>query len=236
MLKRILDIFLPQPCLCCGEKLLGGEKYICVRCFAEMPRPMMIKDIHDNPLARRFWGKVPIESAASAFTYQPSGMLSKAVAHMKYFGNKRVGKFLGEAMANELIYRAAGDDNQNIFAGADVIVPLPITKERKLERGFNQSELLCRGIAEVTGIAVETQALKRIHFAGSQTTQTAAGRAENVRGAFQVGKQAMSLAGKHVILLDDIITTGATVTECLDVLRQIPDIRLSVLSLGWTHD
>lgn len=227
IIQRIFNTLLPQPCICCHGRLIGGEKYVCLHCMSSFPRNVFIKDIHDNELARVFWGTFAIEAATTPYIYQPGGILTPVVHKMKYSYRPDLCQQVGMILAKTTI-------KSGIFADADMLVPVPLTKERRKERGYNQSEEMCRGISELTQLPVVTDVLTRKFFHGSQASLDHSSREENVRGAFEV-HNASILENKHIILVDDLVTTGSTMRECLYVLRDIPGIRISILALAWSR-
>lgn len=223
---RVLDTLYPKLCYTCGCRLEEGERYVCTPCYGSWPRPRYT-DIHNNALARRFWHVMPIDSAATAFIYVSHGPISLAVWAMKYMHNAGVARFLGQAMVEEPLVA-------EVLRDVDVLVPMPISKDRRRERGYNQSELLCSAISHETGIPVVADVLLRVFSQGSQTHKNARERAENVSGAFTL-RDATALANSHVALVDDVITTGATMAECLSQLKDIPGIKVSVVALAQTE-
>ena len=189
------------------------------------PRPTYI-DVADNRIARRFWGVFPVTAAASAFLYAPGGIMSPVIRKIKYLSQKNLCQYLGEIMALE-------PQSAAVLEGADALIPVPLTSQRMRQRGYNQSAELCVGISRLTHLPVIEGVLQRKSFSSSQTQKSGNERAENVRGAFYLSDKQL-LAGKHVVLVDDIMTTGATILECLMALRNVPDIKISILTLCQT--
>lgn len=225
ILRRLLDAIFPPLCLCCERRLLDGEQYVCGPCLGLWPRPRYAS-ARDNELARRFWGEFPIESAATAFLYSPGEVLSQTLQAMKYGRNAALCRFMGRVMASEP--RVA-----EVLATADVLLPLPLSKSREHSRGYNQCAEICRGLSEATGVPYLTTALSRSRFTGSQTLLSNIGRHENVKGAFVVDSPD-ALAGRHVVVVDDVITTGATMSGCIEALAEVPDVRISIVALAQT--
>lgn len=221
----LLDAIFPPLCTVCRRRLEPGERHICTVCMATLPRPRY-RDIHVNPLAQRLWGVCPVDSAVTAFSYVAGDALSMPVWAMKYYHRRRLGLFLGEAMAAEPLVAKVLED-------IDVLLPMPLTRWRQWQRGYNQCELLCRGMARATGAEIVTDALRRTKFSGSQTRKSREERRRSVENAFAL-RDASRLIGRRVAVVDDIVTTGATVSACLEVLRTIPGIRLSVIALAQT--
>ena len=226
-LHRLAAAFFPPLCSCCRHPLLyhSGEKHICTPCLIAWPRPTYI-DVADNRIARRFWGVFPIAAAASAFLYAPGGIMSPVIRKIKYLSQKNLCQYLGEIMALEPL-------PAELLHDADALIPVPLTPQRMRQRGYNQSAELCVGISRLTHLPVIEGVLQRKSFSSSQTQKSGNERAENVRGAFYLSDKQL-LAGKHVVLVDDIMTTGATILECLMALRDVPDIKISILTLCQT--
>ena len=152
--------------------------------------------------------------------------MAQLVYELKYHGRPDIGEDMGRLMAYEM-------QLARFFDGIDVLLPVPLSKKRLRQRGYNQSEMLARGVSEVTGLPVVTKALRREHFQKSQTLLNRQERRENVEGTF-ILKRPELLEGKHVLLIDDICTTGATLLACGEALRAVNGIRISILTLGFT--
>lgn len=218
--------FFPASCLCCGGRLLSHEQYVCTSCIICWPTPSTITDPKDNVFVRRFWGTVSAVNGVTVFNYFPQGEMKNVVHDMKYHHQPDLCRFMGRVMASNKLVKS-------MMQEADCLIPVPITDERRRERGYNQSELLCEGISKVTGTPVVTDALLRTKFLDSQTTLNEAMRRENIIGVFALG-DTTKIEGKHVVIVDDIVTTGSTLLECMLVMRDVPGIKISVLSLAWT--
>lgn len=216
----------PSSCLCCGGRLLGGEQYVCASCLGSWPYPTLITDPKDNLFVRRFWGTVSAVNGVTVFNYFPQGEMKNVIHDMKYRHQADLCRFMGRVMGSKELVRS-------MLCEADCLIPVPITEQRRQERGYNQSELLCEGISSITGTPVVTEALLRTKFQDSQTTLNEAMRRENVVDAFALG-DTTKIEGKHVVIVDDIVTTGSTLLECMFVMKDVPGIKISVLSLGWT--
>ena len=225
--RQIADIFLPPLCVCCRRRLISGETFVCMPCYMSLGMSLGQDDYRDGYLPKMFFPIFPVEAAASGFAYFTGSTMSKLVREFKFCGNKRLAVYMGRQLAQEEY------PSQVLANDVDALLPVPISKERMMERGYNQSELLCQGISEVTGIPVVTDVLRRIKHCESQTKFSGHERKMNVVGAF-TAENTQQLEGKHVVLFDDIITTGATASECLLQLRGVPGLRVSILSLCLT--
>ncbi|MCM1078449.1 MAG: ComF family protein [Bacteroidales bacterium] len=228
LLRTIINAVFPQACLCCGIRLMHGEKYVCLRCVGSMPRPVLHGDHHDNILARSFWSTFPIEGAATAFCYVPDDGVYSIISRMKYIRpSAELCRYAGRLMATENL-------PSRIFGEGDLLLPVPVTASHRASRGYNQSEEICRGISEMTGLPVVTVAMWRHDSALGQAGTARHLRMWNVCDDFVLGDTRL-LEHRHVVLVDDVITTGATIMGCLRLLGTIPGIRISVVAFGLTR-
>ena len=225
-LTKVLDFVSPRLCVICGRRLLPSQPLLCSHCTLHLPVTNYYLSPLDNPMARLFWGLFPIERASALFFYEPKASTRELIYDLKYRGYPMIGEEMGALIARR--YQPAG-----FFEGVDAIIPVPLTRRRRWQRGYNQSEMLARGIREVTGLPILTDVLKRTSFKGSQTKRNQWERRENVDGVFRLVRPD-DIRGKHILLIDDIITTGATIVACADELCKAGDVKISVLSLGLT--
>ena len=223
---RILDFISPRLCVVCGERLAPTERSICSVCMLHLPRTTYQFSPDDNPMAQLFWHLTPVERAAALLYYEPHSELARIIYDLKYHERPDIGEDMGRLMANEMQLAHYFDD-------IDVLLPVPLSRKRLRQRGYNQSEQLAIGISDIIHLPIVNKALRRKHFVKSQTRLSRHERQENVEDMFEL-RDSSQLEGKHVLLIDDICTTGATLIACIDALRNIPGIRLSVLTLGFT--
>ncbi len=223
---RLFDLISPRFCTMCGSRLSTTEEVICLSCQLSLPRTEFAKTPDDNKMAKLFWGRVPVERAAAWFYYQPSSPPARLITTLKYEDRAEIGAFIGRLAAEEIL-------PTGFFEGIDVLVPIPLTRRRQRSRGYNQSFEIAKGVSGVTGIPIERNAVKRIVFKESQTRQARLDRMENVEGVFHLA-DADVLCGRHVLVIDDVVTTGATMISCCKELMLVPDIKLSILSMGFT--
>jgi ComF family protein len=176
-------------------------------------------------MARLFWGQIPIERAAALFYYEAQSEVAQILYKLKYENHPEVGEVMGRLVAREL-------HTCGFFDGIDGIVAVPLTRRRQHQRGYNQSLEIAHGIRAVTGLTVYDKAVRRMYFKGSQTTRGRWERNENVERVFELvdGKV---LHGQHILIVDDVVTTGATAIACAKELVKAGDVRISVLSLGF---
>lgn len=218
-----LSLFFPRCCLVCGDVLAKGEECLCARCNIDLPRTEYHKR-KDNPVEQLFWGKVPLERATSYFFYRRGGNSRLILYPLKYNGQKEIGEIMGRYMAAELL-------SSGFFEGIDLIVPVPLHKKKQKLRGYNQSEWLARGVSAITAIPVCTSGIVRLKNTETQTHKSALQRWENVDGIFQVTSPDL-FKGKHILLVDDVLTTGATTVACALSFEKVEGIRISVLTLA----
>ena len=223
---KLTDIISPRLCVVCGRRLSANEQVLCATCHLHLPLTHYEEHPLDNPMARLFWGQFPVERVAALFYYHPQSSISQLIYDMKYHSMPQLAESMGNIVAQR--FAAAG-----FFDGIDVLVPMPITRRRQWQRGYNQSMELARGISSITHLPICPRAVRRVHFQQSQTTQHARERLENVANAFSL-VDPEPIAGKHLLLIDDIVTTGATATACGRELAKAPGVRISILSLGFT--
>ena len=226
MLTALLDFISPRACRICGKRLSTAEEEICTVCNRHLPRTGYAATPYDNNMAKRFWGRFNIERAAALFFYESHNSPSRLIHDIKYHGKEELGVWLGRITAEEFA-------SDGFFDGIDMIVPVPITWRRRWKRGYNQSHAIARGVSEVTGIPVNAKALRRTRFSGSQTLLSASERMGNVADSFCL-RQVKGIGGKHILLVDDIVTTGATASECGKLLETAGAEKVSVMSIGCT--
>ena len=224
--QRLLDLIAPRLCVVCGRRLSPAERVLCAVCNLHLPRTGFQQSPADNRMARLFWGVIPVEHAAALFYYEASSPTSNILYDLKYHDHPEIGREMGRLMAREL---TASD----FFEGIDAIVPLPLAKKRRRQRGYNQSMELARGISEVTGLPVWNQIVRRTRFVKSQTQMGRQERMENVADVFEA-KDLSAIRGRHVLLVDDVVTTGATMMACAREILKTEGVRVSLLALGFT--
>lgn len=222
-LKSFVELFFPRQCVVCGAILHDGEEVLCLGCNIGMPRT----DYHlqaDNLVERSLWGKVPLQRATSYIYYRKGDEYRRILHLLKYEGRSDVGETMGRFIATDLL-------RYGFFDGVDIIVPVPLHPDKLKSRGYNQSECIAKGISSVVSIPVDTVSLLRQKSNETQTRKSAFGRWENVEGIFKL-HSAGAFAGKHILLVDDVLTTGATITACADALAGVENVRISVLTLA----
>ncbi len=224
-ISDIISLVFPPVCHLCGAALSSGERFVCSPCLSSLPRTSYHRR-NFNPMEQRFAGLFPFSKATGFFFYSRDSALSQLIQDMKYRGFSEIGRFLGKTVATELRIT-------DFFNDIDVIIPVPMHFLKKARRGYNQTELIAAGISEVTSISVSTR-LKAIRPHRTQTALSLAQRRKNTDSLFML-RDPDAFAGKGILLVDDICTTGSTVTSAAEaILRAAPSARISVLTLGVT--
>ena len=218
----LLHLFYPYLCAGCGNDHIEPPNLLCLRCFDQLPGTGYAF-LPGNPIEKLFWGRVPLYSAMSEFYFSKGNILQLLVHELKYKGNKEIGSLLGNLVGESLM--------KSERFPADVIIPLPLFARRELKRGYNQAEILCRGIKEVLNISLVTGNVIRRQDTETQTKKGRIQRWENVVNTFVVEKPS-ALEGKHILLVDDVITTGATLEACSRAIFEIPGVRISIATLA----
>lgn len=219
----LLDLIYPNLCFICGETLLKSESHICLTCLNNIPRTNYHL-LTDNPVEKRFWGKAPIFRGTSFFFFQKGSPFQKLLHELKYKGNKEIGEILGRYAAAELL-------NSPDFCSIDIIIPIPLHPKRFAQRGYNQSEWIGKGLSAVLDKPQDTNTLKRVKQTTTQTKKSVFERFENTEGIFELSG-AKELEGKHLLLIDDVLTTGSTLNAAINTLLNIPNVKISIFTLA----
>lgn len=222
-LDDFINLLYPALCLVCGENLHKNEQHLCLTCLYNIPKT----NFHlqkDNQIEKRFWGKVPIWRGTAFFYFQKGSQFQQLLHSLKYRGNKEIGEFLGK-------YAAVDLKDSPDFSSVDVIIPVPLHPGKYKKRGYNQSEWIGKGLSEILGVPQDTTTLIRTKENTTQTKKTVFERYENTEGIFELSNKD-SLTGKHVLLVDDVLTTGSTLEACIRALVEIPNLKVSLFTLA----
>lgn len=222
-LASLLHSFYPRRCVVCGTPLVEGEQGLCTQCVLRMPRTGYHTQ-EGNPVEVSFWGRAQLERATSYFFYEKGSDFRHLLHRLKYGGRKDLGYLMGRVVATEL-------RESDFLEDIDLLLPVPLHPRKQRERGYNQSACLAKGLSQVTGIPVNTTSLIRRRHHESQTHKRRYDRWLNVDGIFAL-RHPERLAGKHLLLIDDVLTTGATITACCDALKEVEGVRISVFTLA----
>ena len=212
----------------CGEFLQTDERYVCAECLADMPLTYFWT-WRENPAERMLWGRTYLYGVVSLFYYSYDNDYKELLHQVKYGGDVGLGSWLGEMLGRYM---------RDSYPSPEVIVPVPLHWRRKWRRGYNQAEVIASGLAEgMDGRPVVTGLLRRVKYAVSQTRMHVGNKWENVSGAFSLNPKADldAFRGRHILLVDDVLTSGATAEACWDALRVIPDIKISYASVAFVQ-
>ena len=211
MLKDFISLFFPELCVSCEDSLKKGEKFICLNCLFELPETNYHKNL-DNPIARKFYGKVLINRAMAFYRFKKGARLQKIMHKLKYKDAQEVGVFLGRKYGITL--------NEDGFKNAfDLIIPIPLHKNKLKKRGFNQAAVISRGLSEGLGIPFSDEYLLRVVYTETQTKKNRMERWKNVDSIFQI-PDISKIKDKRILIVDDVITTGSTIEACAKILLE----------------
>lgn len=224
-ISDLIDLLFPRYCVVCGEILSAQEKEICINCLTALPK---IEKVHLQEIEKIFWGKIEIERAASYIYYHKESPYNNLLHCLKYRNRPEVGERLAFMAAKELA-------SSGFFDDIDIIVPLPLSRKKKRQRGYNQCDFIAKGISRATGIPVAKGAVARTISNESQTHKNRDERWRNVEGIFTIA-DASQLQEKHILLIDDILTTGATLANCAAAIQQGCSCRTSIFTLAYTYN
>jgi ComF family protein len=221
--RGLFYLFFPRLCVACGSALRGSERILCLDCVLQLPETGY-HDQPDNETVMRLAGRFPFQHATSYGFFTNDSLLQHVVHQLKYANNREAGIYLGERFGIAL--------RQASWIGEiDLIVPVPLHKRRLQERGYNQSVLLAEGLSRKLNIPCAPNALVRNRQTESQTKKSREERLKNMAAAFSV-TDPEKLKGKHILLIDDVLTTGATIESCALALLAIEGVRVSVATIG----
>lgn len=220
-----MSLFMPRTCLICGRPLLENEGSVCILCRYNIPLTGFAKR-KDNPVKLIFENMMPVESATAMFWFIGGTEWQRVIHKFKYSGRWFFAQKMGEWLGEEL--RDSGN-----FDDVDLIIPIPLHFRRRLMRGYNQSEQLALGVGRKLGVKCDFGSVRRCVYNDSQTSKIDVERWDNVEEIFEV-RNAKRLRGRHILLVDDVITTGATISSCATTIIRAceGDVRISVASLA----
>lgn len=222
--EGLLHLFFPHLCAGCGTDRLHTASCLCLRCVEAMPETVFER-FPANPVEKTFWGRLPIAAATAQYYFTKESLMQGLLHQLKYKGHRDLGIQLGKMMGFQL--QASGR-----FA-ADALIPLPLFAERERKRGYNQATVLCEGIASVMHLPVLTRAITRPMYTDTQTLKGRVERWKNIEGKFLLNQPEL-LSRQRIILVDDVVTTGATLESCGAELLKAPGVQLSIAALCYT--
>ena len=222
-LNDFIALFYPDLCLVCGNNLLKHEECICTTCLHKTPKTNCFKQ-RENEVSKIFWGRSKLENAAALFTFNKDGNAQKLIHTLKYEEGKNVGIFLGEQLGFAI-------KESEFFNNIDIVIAVPLHPKKQKLRGYNQSSYLAKGIKEVLSVPINKKSLLRIENTDSQTRKKRFSRWENMMNSFDL-KNSNKLMDKHILLVDDVVTTGATLEACAQKLLEIKGVKVSIVTIA----
>ena len=223
--RSLLHLFFPHCCAGCGSDVLSNEQLLCLSCTSRLP----LTNFHryaDNPVAHIFRGRLPLINATSYLYFTKDSLLQHLMHQFKYKNRKEIGHWFGRRMGEALL-------ESTCFTLPDALVPIPLFAARQRKRGYNQAAILCEGMAEMMGIPVWTEIVTRTTLTETQTRKNRIERWQNMEGRFSL-QQAAAIRDKHLLLVDDVITTGATLEACGQAMLVAGNVKLSIATMGFT--
>ncbi|WP_297089035.1 phosphoribosyltransferase family protein [uncultured Draconibacterium sp.] len=223
-ISGFLGLFFPELCVTCGKRLISQERYVCFECWHDLP----VTNFHlepENKVAQLFWGRTTVLNATAFFSYKKGSKYQQLIHFVKYKGLKELGYEAGKKFAYQLIDSPA-------FATIDMLMPVPLHQRKEKQRGYNQSDWIARGMAEVLQKPVDTKNLYRKEYTATQTRRNRYERWQNVESVFGL-REPERVNEKHVLLIDDVVTTGSTLEACAVHLLKQPGTKVSIATLAF---
>jgi ComF family protein len=225
IIKSFLHLFFPYTCCGCGTHLLAEKVLFCIYCQASMPLTRF-EYFSSNPIEKIFWGRATIQAAAAHLYFTTGSAVQHSLHLLKYKSKKEIGIYFGQRMGESLIHSSR-------FNECEIIIPLPLFAAREKKRGFNQSTLIAIGLSQKLKIPIVQDAIIRVKKTETQTHKSRIQRWKNMESTFEI-RDPQKIYGKHILLIDDVITTGASLEACAQVLLGIPGVRISISCLAHT--
>ena len=219
-----LHLFYPHVCAGCGSDLIEADHLICLKCITNLPHTNFAQH-SGNPIEKVFWGRIPLVAAHSEFYFAKDSLIQELIHQLKYKANQKIGVYLGELMGKSLL-------DSNRFRNIDYLVPLPLYPDKERKRGYNQAAVICQGMSTSMNVPVSLDNVTRQRFTETQTKKHRIERWENVAGSFNVLHKE-KLCGKNLLLVDDVVTTGATMEACGHAIAQSVNVKLSMATLAF---
>ena len=223
LLSGTLHLFYPHLCAGCSSDLLEERNLLCLKCIHELPHTGFAS-CPDNPVEKYFWGRLQLSAAHSEFYFSAGGLMQQLIHLLKYKGNQSLGFYLGQFLGKSLA-------QSNRFSTVDALVPLPLFPDKEKQRGYNQAAVICKGISSVMQLPVMTRLITRQRPTETQTRKSRAERWHNVEGSFCL-PETNAIKNRHILLVDDVVTTGATLEACGKLLNGVEGAMLSIATLA----
>ncbi len=225
LIDNLLSLFYPRLCASCGDALQQNEQCICLNCMLHLPETQFHKE-HFNPLRQLFDGRVTVKEVTALMSYKKTNKVQKILHHLKYCGQKEIGKVLGEYFGGQLI-------TEERYRSIQYVLPIPLHPKKERLRGYNQSEWIAKGLSAGMGVPYLTDVLVRTQHTDTQTRKSRFARWQNVKEVFEV-QNPDKVAYTHVLVCDDVLTTGATTEAAVQKLLEVEGVKVSVVTLAAT--
>lgn len=222
-IKSLYDLFYPELCVACKKEYIEIEKLFCLDCYTKLPFANQINH-QNNEFTAHFTGKIDIEIGISLFHFVKQSAIQKVIKELKYENKPQYGILLGEMLANSTL-------SKNVFQDIDMIIPIPLHSKKKIKRGYNQSNQIAIGISNILSIPISTNNLIRVKNTLSQTKMNRDQRLQNIEGAFVIN-DIEKLKDKHILLVDDVLTTGATLIGAGKAILKIENTKISMATIA----
>jgi ComF family protein len=222
-LREFVFLFFPKNCSACGTGLNEQEEVLCTMCLYDLPRTNFHKE-PENAVEKLFWGLSEVKHATAYFNFSKGSKYREVIHKLKYNGRSDIGVELGKFFAAEI--------SGSVFSNTDIIIPVPLHPSKLRKRGYNQSEVIGEGMSDIMEIPMETNVLVRTVNNETQTKKSFAERRKNVESVFKIEKPEL-IKNKHILLIDDVITTGSTLMACVDELNKVEGVTVSIAALGF---
>ncbi len=224
-INDFLNLVFPHYCEGCGSDNLNSEQFICLNCLTTLPATGFEK-IDENTIEKIFYGRLNLQYATAGFYFTKQSLIQHLIHLLKYKSNKEAGFFLGKLLGQQLLASAK-------FNEVDAIIPLPLNAKKIILRGYNQAEIIAQGISEIYKKPVLNNVVDRVVYTTSQTKHSRVERWQNMKGIFEI-KDVNAIINKHILLVDDIVTTGATLEACGNIILKNGCKALSIATVAYT--
>jgi len=217
--RDLIELLFPNHCQNCERSLFKHEKTVCTHCKIKLPKTIHSKE-EDEKIKNLLWGPHSIIEVITLYQFEKNTSVQLLLHKLKYKGKKSIGIFFGQELAKEI-------QNKDINTPIDLIIPVPLHAKKVKKRGYNQTDIIAQGIEQELGLPIDNKLLKRVKHTTSQTSKSVFDRWKNVSNSFELNHPE-KLCNKHIILIDDVITTGATLRSCIEALAKVDNIKISV--------